>query len=43
MLRNEHVMARLSRGKLIPHRLAPDDPRALEVAEELCDLYAAFG
>jgi predicted nuclease of restriction endonuclease-like RecB superfamily len=40
MLRSEHVMARLSRGKLIPHRLAPDDPRALEVAEELCDLYA---
>jgi predicted nuclease of restriction endonuclease-like RecB superfamily len=40
MLRSEHVMARLSRGRLIPHRLAPDDPRALEVAEELCELYA---
>ena len=34
-------MARLSRGKLIPHRLSPDDPRALEVAQELCGLYAA--
>src|SRR3712207_2870823 len=41
MLRSEHVMARLSRGKLIPRRLASDDPRALEVAGELCELYAA--
>ena len=32
-------MARLSRGRLIPHRLSPDDPRALEVADELCWLY----
>ena len=34
-------MARLSRGRLIPHRLSPDDPRALEVADELCWLYEA--
>jgi predicted nuclease of restriction endonuclease-like RecB superfamily len=40
MLRSEHVMARLSRGRLIPHRLSPDDLRVLEVAGELCDLYA---
>lgn len=41
MLRSEHVMARLQRGRLVPHRLRPDDPRALEVAGELCELYAA--
>ncbi|HJQ29416.1 MAG TPA: DUF790 family protein [Rubrobacter sp.] len=41
MLRSEHVMARLNRGRLVPHRLSPDDPRALDVAGELCDLYAA--
>ena len=40
MLRSEHVIARLSRGRLIPHRLASDDPRALEVAEELCEVYS---
>jgi predicted nuclease of restriction endonuclease-like RecB superfamily len=40
VLRSEHVIARLSRGKLVPHRLANDDPRVLEVAEELCALYA---
>ena len=40
MLRSEHVIARLSRGKLVPHRLSKEDPRALEVAEELCGLYA---
>ena len=40
MLRSEHVMARLSRGRLIPHRLSGDDPRVLEVAEELCELYS---
>jgi uncharacterized protein len=40
MLRSEHVIARLSRGKLVPHRLSKDDPRTLEVAEELCGLYA---
>ncbi|HET7270435.1 MAG TPA: DUF790 family protein, partial [Rubrobacter sp.] len=41
MLRSEHVMARLNRGRLVPHRLSPEDPRALAVAGELCDLYAA--
>jgi uncharacterized protein len=41
VLRSEHVMARLYRGRLVPHRLSPDDPRVLAVAEELCDLYAA--
>ena len=40
MLRSEHVIARLSRGRLVPHRLSKDDPQALEVAEELCELYA---
>ena len=40
MLRSEHVIARLSRGRLIPHHLGKDDPRALEVAEELCKVYA---
>ncbi|HSK99990.1 MAG TPA: DUF790 family protein [Rubrobacteraceae bacterium] len=40
MLRSEHVMARLSRGRLVPHRLAPEDPSVAEVAAELCDLYA---
>ncbi len=41
MLRSEHVMARLNRGRLVTHRLSPDDQRALAVAEELCGLYAA--
>jgi len=40
VLRSEHVIARLSRGRLVPHRLSEDDPRALEVAGELCALYA---
>lgn len=40
MLRSEHVMARLNRGRLVPHKLSPDDPRVLDVAGELCDLYA---
>jgi predicted nuclease of restriction endonuclease-like RecB superfamily len=40
MLRSEHVMARLNRGRLVPHRLSPDDERVLHVAEALCDLYA---
>jgi predicted nuclease of restriction endonuclease-like RecB superfamily len=40
MLRSEHVMARLNRGRLVPHRLSPDDTRALYVAGVLCDLYA---
>jgi predicted nuclease of restriction endonuclease-like RecB superfamily len=41
MLRSEHVIARMSRGRLVPHRLFTDDPRALEVAQELCGVYAA--
>ncbi|MGF1472160.1 MAG: DUF790 family protein [Rubrobacteraceae bacterium] len=41
MLRGEHVMARLSRGQLVPHRLSPQDGRVLEVADELCATYAA--
>lgn len=41
MLRGEHVMARLARGRLIPHRLPPADERTTDVAEELCDAYAA--
>ena len=40
MLRGEHVMARLARGRVVPHRLSPDDRNALEIAEELCALYA---
>ena len=40
MLRSEHVMARLNRGRLVPHRLSPDDTRVLDVAGVLCDLYA---
>jgi uncharacterized protein len=41
MLRSEHVMARLNRGTLVPHRLSPEDARVLEVAGELCELYAS--
>jgi uncharacterized protein len=41
VLRSEHVMARLNRGRLVSHRLSPDDGRVLAVAGELCDLYAA--
>jgi uncharacterized protein len=41
VLRSEHVIARLNRGRLIPHRLSRDDERTLAVAGELCDLYAA--
>ena len=41
MLRTEHIMARLYRGRLIPHRLSPEDRRVLAVAGELCDIYAA--
>jgi uncharacterized protein len=33
-------MARLNRGRLVPHSLSPDDARVLAVADELCDLYA---
>ena len=39
MLRSEHVIARLMRGRLVPHRLSPDDERAREVAESLVSLY----
>lgn len=39
MLRGEHVMARLARGRLVPHRLPPDDERAREVSEALVALY----
>jgi len=41
VLRSEHVIARLNRGRLVTHSLSPDDQRALDVAGELCDLYAA--
>ncbi len=41
MLRGEHVIARLARGRLVPHRLSPEDGRVVEVARELCDVYAA--
>ncbi len=41
MLRGEHVMARLARGRLVPHRLSPEDGRVVEVAGELCGVYAA--
>jgi predicted nuclease of restriction endonuclease-like RecB superfamily len=40
VLRGEHVMARLHRGRLVPHRLSPNDDRTKEVAAELCELYA---
>ena len=33
-------MARTVRGRLVPHRLSPDDKRALEVAETLVTFYA---
>ena len=39
MLRGEHVMARLVRGRLVPHRLPPNDEHAREVAEALVALY----
>ena len=41
MLRSEHVMARLSRGKLVPHRLSPKDERVRGVVKALVDLHAA--
>jgi predicted nuclease of restriction endonuclease-like RecB superfamily len=40
MLRGEHVMARLYRGKLAPHGLSTKNRRALESAEALVTLYA---
>jgi len=41
VLRGEHVMARLNRGRLVPHRLSPEDGRVAGVAAELCEVYAA--
>ncbi len=41
MLRGEHVIARLARGRLVTHRLSPEDGRVVEVAHALCALYAA--
>ena len=42
MLRSEHVMARLGKGRrVIPHSLSPINDRALAVAETLCELYAS--
>jgi predicted nuclease of restriction endonuclease-like RecB superfamily len=40
MLRSEHVMARLSRGNLIPHSLSDSDEPTTETAAELSGLYA---
>ena len=40
MLRGEHVMARLQRGRLVPHRLHPEDRLVREASERLIDLYA---
>ena len=40
MLRSEHVIARLLRGKLFPHRLSPEEGRVREVTEALIALYA---
>lgn len=40
MLRAEHVIARMSRGSVVPHRLSPSNDRVLKVAAELVDLYA---
>lgn len=41
MLRSEHVMARVARGRLVPHRLSTDDAKIQEAAAEICELYAA--
>jgi len=41
MLRSEHVLARLQRGRLVPHRLSPGDVRVREAAEALVAAYAA--
>ncbi|MGH3086077.1 MAG: DUF790 family protein, partial [Rubrobacteraceae bacterium] len=40
MLRSEHVMARLSRGRVIPHSLSERDESAIEAASEIRELYA---
>ena len=39
MLRGEHVMARLQRGRLVPHRLQPGDRHVREASERLIGLY----
>ena len=39
MLRGEHVMARLQRGRLVPHRLQPGDRLVREASERLIGLY----
>ncbi|MBX6763626.1 MAG: DUF790 family protein [Rubrobacteraceae bacterium] len=41
MLRGEHVMAHLRRGFVVPHRLSPEDGRALEAAGKVCRVYAS--
>ncbi len=41
MLRSEHVMARVARGNLVPHRLPREDRRVLEATAGMCALYAA--
>jgi predicted nuclease of restriction endonuclease-like RecB superfamily len=40
MLRSEHVMARLQRGRLVPHKLQPGDRHVREASERLIGLYA---
>ncbi len=40
MLRGEHVMARLQRGRLVPHKLQPGDRHVREASERLIGLYA---
>jgi predicted nuclease of restriction endonuclease-like RecB superfamily len=39
VLRGEHVIARLYRGRLQPHRLSASDERTVEAAKSLCRLY----
>lgn len=39
MLRGEHVIARLYRGRLQPHRLSASDEQTTETADALCRLY----
>ena len=41
MLRSEHVMARVARGRLVPHHLSTDDAKIQEAAAQMCELYAA--
>ena len=40
MLRSEHVIARLQRGRIVPHRLSTEDEQTLHTAQTLCELYA---